>query len=133
MILVDTSVWIDHLEDGNEALGQLLDADAVVTHPGVIGELACGRYQARSTILGLLRRLPQSMGARHDDVLTMIETHQLMGRGLGWIVRHQPHARHAEIGEDLRPDAIVAQVGRETETPVGLHRVHAGVLQGVGP
>lgn len=88
MILVDTSVWIDHLRNGRAGLAQPLEAASVLTHPFVIGELACGNLKNRTEILNLLAALPHAPLADHAHVLTMIETHQLAGRGLGWVDVH---------------------------------------------
>lgn len=60
MILVDTSVWIDHLRDGDACLSQALEANLVSTHPTVLGELACGHVKARREIFPLLDALPQA-------------------------------------------------------------------------
>jgi predicted nucleic acid-binding protein len=46
MILVDTSVWVDHLRKGDRNLAALLTASNVLMHPFVIGELACGNLRA---------------------------------------------------------------------------------------
>jgi predicted nucleic acid-binding protein len=87
MILVDTSVWIDHLRRADAELIVSLEGTMVVVHPLVIGELACGNLKNRATILDLLRRLPSAIEATHDEVLTFIERHglMLMGRGIGYI------------------------------------------------
>jgi len=37
VILVDTSVWVEHLRAGSRALGEALHAGQVLTHPFVIG------------------------------------------------------------------------------------------------
>lgn len=88
MILVDTSVWVDHLRRGNDALRQLLLAGAVLTHPNVIGELACGHLKQRHRILGLLQALPRAAVVDDDEALTFIDSHRLMGTGIGWIDVH---------------------------------------------
>ena len=88
MILVDTSVWVDHLRRGNRQLHALLLDDRAVTHPFVIGELACGRLHPRAEILGLLATLPSAPLATPEDVLTLIERHGLAGSGLGWVDVH---------------------------------------------
>ncbi len=86
MILVDTSVWVDHLRGGGDlGLGALLDAGAVCCHPWVIGELACGNLRARQEILTLLKGLPSLAVASDEEVLFFIERHQLMGRGIGFV------------------------------------------------
>ncbi|MCX5043617.1 type II toxin-antitoxin system VapC family toxin [Aldersonia sp. NBC_00410] len=85
MILVDTSVWIEHLRSGLPSLVHSLDAAAVLVHPWVIGELALGNLTNRIEILGLLRRLPQSAEAEADEVLFMIEHESLTGSGIGYV------------------------------------------------
>lgn len=88
MVLVDTSVWVEHLRAGHRGLGAMLLADAVTCHPFVVGELACGNLRNRAEILGLLRALPQATVAADDEVLRFVETHGLMGRGIGWVDAH---------------------------------------------
>jgi predicted nucleic acid-binding protein len=88
MVLVDTSVWVAHLRQGNIGLEMLLDEGQAVGHPFIIGELACGNLKNRSEILSLLRTLPMAILAEHDEVMQFIETHSLMGKGLGYIDMH---------------------------------------------
>jgi len=88
MILVDTSVWVDHLRRGDAALGAALHADLVAIHPFVIGELACGLLKSRGPVLGLLRSLTRLAAATDEEVLDFIEHRRLMGRGLGYIDVH---------------------------------------------
>ena len=88
MILVDTSVWVDHLRRGNSSLHQLLEAGEVSCHSFVIGELACGTLRQRSAILALLGELPDVPAAEDSEVLELIESRRLMGRGLGWVDAH---------------------------------------------
>ncbi|MCK4415214.1 MAG: PIN domain-containing protein [Candidatus Eisenbacteria sp.] len=85
MILVDTSVWVEHLRKGSPRLQELLEADEVLCHPMVIGELACGRIRQREEILTLLRTLPQAEESEFSEVLHFLESEKLYGRGLGWI------------------------------------------------
>ncbi|HVH74863.1 MAG TPA: PIN domain-containing protein [Stellaceae bacterium] len=88
MILVDTSVWVDHLRAHNAALARLLDAGAVLVHPFVTGELALGRMRQRETVLGALSDLPHTAIAGDAEVLHFIERHALFGRGIGYIDVH---------------------------------------------
>jgi len=88
MILVDTSVWIDHLRKGNARLNSLLSNAAVLIHPFVIGELACGNLHNRNRILNLLGDLPTSRVADDREVLFFIECNDLMSRGIGYIDAH---------------------------------------------
>lgn len=88
MILVDTSVWVDHLRKSDRGLAELLTASNVLMHPFVIGELACGNLRKRDQILALLKNLPRAGVATDNEVLFFIERHTLMGRGLGFVDVH---------------------------------------------
>jgi predicted nucleic acid-binding protein len=88
MILVDTSVWIDHLRVGDEGLVTLLDSAQVLCHPFVVGELACGNLRNRGEALTLFGELPRVAVATDAEVLYFIEQHGLMGRGIGYIDAH---------------------------------------------
>ncbi len=88
MILVDTSVWIDHLRAGDEHLGTLLESCQVLAHPFVTGELACGNLINRTEVLALLGQLPQAPLATDAEVLIFIEQFALIGRGIGYIDAH---------------------------------------------
>jgi len=87
-MLVDTSVWVDHLARGNPSLVDLLEAGEVETHPFVIGELALGHLRWREKILGLLKALPAMPEAEHAEVMGLIEDRGLAGSGLGWVDAH---------------------------------------------
>jgi predicted nucleic acid-binding protein len=88
LILVDTSVWINHLHKPIPALVAALEAGEVLIHPFVLGELACGQLAKRREILDLLSALPQSTMATDEEMLPFIEHHRLMGKGLGYIDAH---------------------------------------------
>lgn len=88
MILVDTSVWIDHLRVGVPSLAKALDLGRVLMHPFVIGELACGNLANRTELLRLLGELPRAEVAALEEVLGFIEAHALMGRGIGYVDAH---------------------------------------------
>ena len=88
MVLVDTSVWVEHLRRGEARLAALLDAGEVLCHPLVVGELACGNLRERARILGLLERLPGVPVATHAEALELVESRRLAGRGLGWVDVH---------------------------------------------
>jgi predicted nucleic acid-binding protein len=88
MILVDTSVWIDHFRDKNEQLIDLLNHNQVLMHPMIRGELACGSLHHREQFLSLLKDLPQSVEATNDEALYCLESNKLMGKGIGFIDLH---------------------------------------------
>lgn len=88
MILVDTSVWVDHLARGDERLARALESGRVVTHAFVIGELACGTLRNRDEVLHLMKQLPRAPLAADDEVLALVERRRLMGRGIGWVDAH---------------------------------------------
>jgi predicted nucleic acid-binding protein len=88
MILADTSVWIDHLRRGSPSLVEALEREEVMTHPFVIGELACGTLKNRREVLALLAALPSAAVATAEETLHFIDKRRLMGRGIGWIDVH---------------------------------------------
>jgi len=88
MVLVDTSVWVSHLRKGNNELADLLNDGRVLCHPFIIGELACGNLKDRDVILSYLKLLPASVEAQPEEVLMFIESHRLMGQGLGYVDIH---------------------------------------------
>ena len=88
MILVDTSVWIDHLRADNAALKRLLDAGRVLMHPFVLGELALGRMRQREMILAALSDLPRAEPATDAEVLGFVDRQALFGRGIGYVDAH---------------------------------------------
>ena len=82
MILVDTSVWIDHLRATESTLVNALEGDDVLCHPLVIQELALGNIKSRDAVLASLGRLRQSPSLTHDELLTLVSAHALWGKGL---------------------------------------------------
>lgn len=87
-MLVDTSVWINHFRRSNDDLDDLLVEGQVVTHPFIIGELACGNLRERREILRLFEALPVVPVASHEEVLEFVDRARLHGSGLGWMDVH---------------------------------------------
>ena len=88
MILIDTSVWVEHLRRGLPRLATLLQDGEVLIHPWVIGELACGNLRNRQPVLELLHGLPAATVASDAEVLLLIERDRLMGRGIAYVDTH---------------------------------------------
>ena len=88
MILVDSSVWIDHFRRSSAELAALLTARVVMIHPFVVGELACGHLPKREAVLTALASLPMAPVLPHSEVLAFVERHRLMSRGIGWVDMH---------------------------------------------
>ena len=88
MILVDTSVWVDHLRRNDPRLSKALLDGQVLMHPFVLGEIACGNLRSRSDVLGDLERLPSAIAADHHEVLGFLDQHRLFGAGIAWIDAH---------------------------------------------
>ena len=115
MILVDTSVWIDHLRQGDTQLAAALEAGQVRVHPFVVGELACSNLRARAEVLGLLQALPPILVATDKEVLFFIAEQNLMGRGIGYVDVHL--LASARLGGALlwtrykRLHAVAAELG----------------------
>lgn len=88
MILVDTTVWIDHLRSAEPSLAKSLSSGQVYMHPMVVGELACGNLPNRAATLEELESLPRISALTHSAVRTYIESLNLMGRGIGFVDAH---------------------------------------------
>ena len=101
MILVDTSIWIDHLRGGGDLLAKLLRAGRVLTHPFVIGELALGAIRQRETILDALSNLPRAELATDAEVLGFINGRALFGRGIGYVDVHLLASARLTAGAEL--------------------------------
>ncbi|WP_216699800.1 PIN domain-containing protein [Arthrobacter sp. H5] len=85
LILVDTSIWIEHLRYGSKALADALTRGVVLSHPMVIGELALGHLKDREDFLSSVKALTNPTMALDLEVLAYIENHQLHGRGIGYV------------------------------------------------
>ena len=115
MILVDTSVWVDHLRVASEQLTTLLNGGEVLGHPFVIGELALGNLQRHDHLLRAYRRLPRAAVAADDEVLRFIASQALFGRGIGYVDAHLLAAARLTFGaklwtHDRRLHAVAAQL-----------------------
>lgn len=88
MVLVDTSIWVSHLRDGDAQLKKLLNNGEVIIHPFIIGELACENIKNREEIFSLLNCLPTAEVTENKTVLEFIENSGLMGKGIGYIDVH---------------------------------------------
>ena len=88
MILVDTSVWIDHLRNNNVTLVNLLNTGQVLIHPFVIGELALGNLRQRDAILDTLNNMQSVKIAKDEESIRFINQNKLYGLGIGYIDAH---------------------------------------------
>jgi predicted nucleic acid-binding protein len=116
VILVDTSVWVDHLRAGDKALSSLLDAAMVLAHPFVIGELALGNLRQRGIVLSALSNLPHASVATDAEVLHFIDRHALFGHGIGYVDTHLLAAARLTAGaefwtNDKRLHGVAVQLG----------------------
>jgi hypothetical protein len=116
VVLVDTSIWVDHLRKKEPKLADLLNEGMVVMHPFVLGELACGNLKNRAALLTNLEALPAALPASDEEVLRLIEAKKLWGRGIGWVDAHLlASALLSECAfwtgdERLSKAAVIAQV-----------------------
>jgi predicted nucleic acid-binding protein len=120
MILVDSSVWVDHLRQGDQRLVTLLDSSQVLTHPFVIGEIALGSLKNRESILGSLKGLPLAETATDEEVQQFIESNALFGLGIGYIDAHLLAAVRLNAGSQLwtrdkRLGAVANRMGLTAE------------------
>jgi predicted nucleic acid-binding protein len=88
VILVDTSVWVDHLRRGDAQLVALLESASALIHPFIVGEIACGSLADRQAVLELLQDLPMAKVAEAGEVLAFIDRHELHGKGIGYVDVH---------------------------------------------
>lgn len=88
MILVDSSIWVDHLRSNNARLATLLQQDRVLCHPYIIAELALGSLKNRRMILQLLHDLPQAPKMDDTEMIAFIERRALHSLGLGYVDTH---------------------------------------------
>lgn len=121
MILIDTSVWVDHLRFGDRALEQVLEAGQAATHPFVIGELALGNLRQRREVLGAITELPRVNAASDAEVLHFIEELALFGSGIGYIDAHLLASLRLTPGariwtRDRRLDDVSKRLGLAAET-----------------
>lgn len=119
MILVDSSVWVDHLRQGDATLARMLDHERVLAHPFVVGELALGSLRQRESILAALQDLPHATVASDTEVLSLIEREALYGRGIGYVDAHLLASARLTAGgslwtRDKRLHAVAARLGLAT-------------------
>lgn len=128
MILVDTSVWVDHLRAGDAALAGLLETGMVLTHLFVIGELALGNLRQRDMVLSALADLPRAKVATDAEVLHFIDAHALFARGIGYVDAHLLASARLSAGaalwtRDQRLHTVAERLGltRGQMSPGGLN------------
>ena len=88
MVLVDTSIWVSHLRDGDSQLEELLNNGDVICHPFIIGELACGNLKNRTEIISLLKSLPTALLVDFEEFLFFVDQNGIYGRGIGFVDVH---------------------------------------------
>lgn len=116
MIVVDTTVWVDHLRAGDTKLAARLDAGAVLMHPFVIGEIALGQLNPRPAILHMLSQLPAIATVTDAEAFAYIERNKLIAHGIGYIDVHLLAAVQLTPGttlwtRDKRLRAVAADLG----------------------
>ena len=126
MILVDTSIWIDHFRTADQGLADLLDERALLAHAFVIGELALGQLAERRMVLEFLQDIPLAITASENEVLYFIEKHRLAGQGIGYVDAHILASAQLTAGtrlwtRDKRLSAVAEQMGLSMETTAPLH------------
>lgn len=122
LLLVDTSVWIDHLRRSDATLAAALQSSRVLMHPWIVGEIALGTLKNRAGILTALQSLPQAVQAEAQEVQALIEAAALHGKGLGLVdvallasARLTPHTRLWTRDRRLHAAAVQLGVGMQME------------------
>lgn len=88
MIVVDTSIWIDHFRYGDKELKKIIEDDRLLCHPFVIGELALGSLRERDAVIAFLTSQREAVVATHAEVMTVIERHSIFSMGIGYTDAH---------------------------------------------
>ena len=88
MILVDASIWIDHLHRPIPRMIDLLHDEQVLMHDYVVAEVALGSLHDRAVAIAELRRLEHAIVADHAEVMSLIESAGLYATGLGYVDVH---------------------------------------------
>lgn len=88
MVLPDTTVWVEHLRRGDDALARLIADGAVLAHRFVLEELACGSIPERKSFIDAFGRLEKAPEASHAEFLHFIDSARLDGKGLGMVDVH---------------------------------------------
>jgi predicted nucleic acid-binding protein len=122
MILVDSSVWIDHLRFAIPSLRDLIIQRNVLSHPFVVGELAMGSLKDRGALITELSRLPRAQVIDDDDVLAFIERFKVYARGIGYVDAHLLASTRATPSaslwtRDRRVQAIATEMGITANLP----------------
>ena len=88
MIILDTSVWIDHTRENNDHLFELFEEGEILVHPFMIGEVALGSLRDHDKIIASLLEMPSSRVASDTEVLSLIRNRFLAGSGIGYVDAH---------------------------------------------
>jgi predicted nucleic acid-binding protein len=124
MVLVDTSVWVNHFRAGDAALSALLNQGQVCMHPFVFGELALGNLRQTDAAFDALKGLPQMDAALDSEVMALIARQSLAGRGIGYVDAHLIASVFLTPGsllwtQDQRLYEVAKSLGRDA--PFGVH------------
>lgn len=112
MVLVDTSVWIDHLRRADATLSDLLAQSQIIVHPFVIGEVALGSIRNRKLVVAELANLPEAAVVRDFEVLAFIETCKLAGTGIGYVDANLLASARLETSRLWTRDKRLAEAAR---------------------
>jgi len=126
VILVDTSIWVDHFRSADQELADLLASELVLAHPFVIGELALGGVAQRQTLIEFLQDLPQAATASVNEALHFIRRHGLAGQGIGYVDAHLLASTQLSVGtrlwtRDKRLAGVAERLGLMMQPPRPLH------------
>lgn len=125
MILADTSIWIDHFRHVDAELSRIIEDDRLLCHPCVIGELALGSLRDRGSVLAFLTAQRATVVATHDEVMTMIDRHEIFSMGIGYTDAHLVASvlldkRGALWTRDKRLRAAAERAGASLHVPVNV-------------
>jgi predicted nucleic acid-binding protein len=112
VILVDTSIWVNHLRRRDGVLIAHLEAGEVLCHPFVIGEIGLGLLKQRHEVLALMAALPPALVVGHDEIMAFVEQRGLAGLGVGWVDVHLAASAVVSRAKLWTADRRLADVAR---------------------
>jgi predicted nucleic acid-binding protein len=112
VILVDTSIWVNHLRRHDDALAAHLEAGEVLCHPYVIGEIGLGMLKQRREVLELMAALPSALVVSHDEEMAFVDQRRQAGRGIGWVDVHLAASAVVSRAKLWTADRRLADVAR---------------------
>lgn len=114
MIIVDTSIWVDHFRRPVKAIQELIAEGKIALHPYVYGELLLGGLPTKGVAATQLLKLARPPVASASEAAAFIEWADLSGTGIGYVDAHLLVSAKLFAGGTLytKDNKLVAQAER---------------------